>query len=168
MNPSLLLHLYHLHQGHCSSLWPLCSVHSQPKYPRVPSLVKIWEKRVTASVSITSQYGSISSQDTLVHTFQHVQYWASNFKDIQRKQLRVVKLRFFPWLSSNMNMFGEPMDERDLFLTNSILPSTVYWDKQRRMSLHRRGRPEVSSGQRISCISHVGRLVKGFKGSEQW
>ncbi len=42
-------------QGHCSSLWPLCSVLTQPMYPIVPSRVKHQEQRVTSSRRISSQ-----------------------------------------------------------------------------------------------------------------
>jgi hypothetical protein len=52
MNPRPSPSPKHTNQGHCSSLWHLCSVLSQPMHPLVPSRVKYREQRVTVSLIV--------------------------------------------------------------------------------------------------------------------
>ncbi len=49
-------------QGHCSNLWPLCSVLTQPMYPIVPSPLKHQEKRGLLQVYVHLVSGVHSTQ----------------------------------------------------------------------------------------------------------
>jgi hypothetical protein len=66
--------LFHLSKGHCSSLWPLCSVLSQSMYPLVPSQVKTQEKRVSSSLRISSSQWACSS-NIYLSLWEAVEQW---------------------------------------------------------------------------------------------
>ncbi len=65
----------------------MSTVLSQPMYPIVPSSVKIREKRVTASLSITSKCSPIE-KDTL--EYQQTEKIENELKDVDRIRIRKV------------------------------------------------------------------------------